>query len=70
MSLHINRFVDRIKAADARQQRELTMTMSDAKDLHADITKLLLALQNLHEQTTAAASANPTVTLEMNGGSF
>ena len=70
MSLHINRFIDRIKAADARQQRDFTMSMSDAKDLHADITKILLALQTLHEQTTAAASTNPTVDLEVNGGTF
>lgn len=69
MSLHINRFIDRIKAADARQQRDLTMSMSDAKDLHADITKLLLALQALHEQGSAASS-NPTVELEVTGGSF
>jgi hypothetical protein len=70
MSLHINRFIDRIKAADARQQRDFTMSMSDAKDLHADITKILLALQTLYEQNTAAASTNPTVDLEVNGGTF
>lgn len=69
MSLHINRFIDRIKAADARQQRDLTMSMSDAKDLHADITKLLLALHTLHEQGTAT-TANPTIELEVTGGSF
>jgi hypothetical protein len=70
MSLHINRFIDRIKAADARQQRDFNMSMADAKDLHADITKLLLALHTLHEQTAAAASTNPTVDLEVNGGTF
>ena len=70
MSLHINRFIDRIKAADARQQSDLTMSMSDAKDLHADITKLLLALQVLHEQGTATATNNPTVELEVTGGAF
>jgi hypothetical protein len=70
MSLHINRFIDRIKAADARQQRDFTMSMSDAKDLHADITKLLLALQVLHEQGTATATNNPTVELEVTGGAF
>jgi len=69
MSLHINRFIDRIKAADARQQRDFNMSMADAKDLHADITKLLLALQNLHEQT-AATPATPAVTVQMDGGSF
>jgi hypothetical protein len=70
MSLHINRFIDRIKAADARQQRDLTMSMSDAKDLHADITKLLLALQVLHEQGTSTATNNPTIELEVTGGAF
>lgn len=69
MSLHINRFVDRIKAADSRHQRDFTMSMSDAKDLHADITKLLLALQTLHEQGTAP-STNPTIELEVTGGTF
>jgi hypothetical protein len=70
MSLHINRFVDRIKAADARQQRDFTMSMSDAKDLHADITKLLLALQTLHEQGTSTATNNPAIDLEVTGGTF
>jgi hypothetical protein len=46
------------------------MSMSDAKDLHADITKLLLALQVLHEQGTATATNNPTVELEVTGGAF
>jgi hypothetical protein len=46
------------------------MSMSDAKDLHADITKLLLALQTLHEQSTAVAASNPTVELEVAGGTF
>jgi hypothetical protein len=69
MSLHINRFVDRIKAADARHQRDFTMSMADAKDLHADITKLLLALQTLHEQGTATTQ-NPTMELEVTGGTF
>ena len=71
MSLHINRFVDRVKAADARSQRDFTMSMTDAKDLHADITKLLLALQVLHEQQINSAAATPaTGEVEIAGGSF
>jgi hypothetical protein len=66
MSLHINRFIDRVKAADARAQRDLTMSLSDAKDLHADITKLLLALHVLHEQPEEIKP----VKLELDGGSF
>ena len=48
MSLHINRFIDSIKAAESRGQKDFTMTMRDAKDLHADITKLLMTLAAMH----------------------
>ena len=68
MSLHINRFIDRIKAADARNQRDFTMSMGDAKDLHADITKLLLALQILQEHRQAESV--PNTSIEVDGGSF
>jgi hypothetical protein len=71
MSLHINRFVDRVKAGDARNQRDFTMSMADAKDLHADITKLLLALQILNEQKINSVSVTPaTEAVEITGGSF
>lgn len=65
MSLHINRFVDAIKAAESRGQRELMITLRDAKDLHADITKLLLTLEAMRKQPK-----NEAVTLEISGGQF
>ena len=49
MSLHINRFVDSIKAHESRGQKDFTMPLKDAKDLHADITKLLLVLEQLRQ---------------------
>lgn len=66
MSLHINRFVDRLKALEMRGTREFTMPMQDAKDLHADITKLLLQLHELHEQHPQ----QEVVQIEVTGGSF
>ena len=68
MSLHINRFVDAIKAAESRGQRDLTMNLRDAKDLHGDITKLLLTLEDLRGQTIQAREE--TITVELSGGSF
>jgi hypothetical protein len=65
MSLHINRFVDSIKAHESRGQRDFTMTMREAKDLHSDITKLLLTLETLHTHPK-----QETITVELNGGSF
>jgi len=65
MSLHINRFVDSIKAHESRGQRDFVMTMREAKDLHSDITKLLLTLETLHTQPK-----QETITVELSGGSF
>ena len=67
MSLHINRFIDNIKAAESRAQKDFVMPMREAKDLHADITKLLLALDLLRSQQVAQ---NEVVKVEITGGSF
>lgn len=67
MSLHINRFVDLVKATEARGQRDLTMSIRDAKDLHSDITKLLLALENARSRLE---SSNEPIEVIMDGGGF
>ena len=66
MSLHINRFIDAVKAAESRNQKDFIMPMREAKDLHADITKLLLALELLRSQQAAPE----VIQLEITGGSF
>jgi len=68
MSLHINRFVDSIKAHESRNQRDFIMSLRDAKDLHSDITKLLLTLEVLHTQSSV--SKTEAITVELSGGSF
>ena len=65
--LHINRFVDNLKAHEARGQRDFSMPMRDAKDLHADITKLLLQLNSMHE---LLQQSNSVIEVEVTGGSF
>lgn len=67
MTIHINRFIDSITAHEARGQRDFSMSMRDAKNLHADITKLLLSLDALRAQQTA--SSQP-VEVRVTGGSF
>jgi len=67
MSLHINRFIDSIKAAESRGQKDLVIPMRDAKDLHGDITKLLLALEQLHKKQ---AATNEPIEVILSGGSF
>ena len=67
MSLHINRFIDLIKAQESRGGRDVTLSLRDAKDLHADITKLLLVLEKLHEDQS---KNNEVVKVELTGGTF
>ena len=69
MSLHINRFIDSVKAHEARAQRDFIMSIRDAKDLHADITKLLLVITALQTQLLDAQK-QPTFTVEVAGKDF
>jgi hypothetical protein len=68
MSLHINRFLDKIRAAESRQQREVSMTVIEARDLHTDITKLLMVIEELRSKPTDTKPEIVTVT--MDGGTF
>lgn len=68
MSLHINRFIDSIKAHEARGQRDFTMSLRDAKDLHSDITKLLTTLESMRNLQNK--EKEETITVEMSGGTF
>jgi hypothetical protein len=71
MSLHINRFIDNIKAHEARGQKDFIMPIRDAKDLHGDITKLLLAMDQLRGQVANQSSQkDEVVQVEITGGSF
>lgn len=69
MSLHINRFIDLIKAQESRGGRDISMSLRDAKDLHADITKLLLVLESFRSQDTAAPR-DEVIKVELTGGTF
>ena len=69
MSLHINRFIDRVQGQDARGSRDLVMTMTEAKDLLADITRLLLDLETVRSAAVNTRS-DETITIKMDGGSF
>lgn len=69
MTIHLQKFVDRVRGYEARGARDFVMTMTEAKDLHADITRLLLQLQNLQEQTTKTNN-NEVIQMEIGGGKF
>jgi hypothetical protein len=69
MTIHLTKFVDRVAGHEARGARDFVMSMSDAKNMHADITRLLLELHDLREQTIRAQE-EAIVEVKIAGGSF
>jgi hypothetical protein len=67
--MHIQKFVDRVRGHEARGARDFVMTMNEAKDLHADITRLLISLQTLQELATKTNNSE-VVQVEIGGGQF
>lgn len=66
MSIHINRFIDNVKAHESRGAKDFVIPMRDAKDLHADITKLLLVVTQLQQDS----QKEQVITVELSGKSF
>jgi len=66
MSLHINRFIDRVRSAEHRGQRDFVMSMSEARDLQADLAKLLLALHTAAQPSPVDSTSQ----IEIDGGQF
>ena len=70
MSIYLQKYVDRVRGLEARGAKDFTMSMADAKDLHADITRLLIDLQNLREHRMLKDTDDEIITVKMDGGSF
>ena len=71
--IHLQKFIDRVQGFESRGQRDFTMSMTDAKAMHADLTRLLLNMQKMREllENQASQSSDDSgVTVEMTGGSF
>ena len=67
--IHINNFIYKIKALESQNSKQFMMTMREAKDLHADITKLLLAIQTLQTKKTDIPD-NSVIQVELRGDNW
>jgi len=65
--LYIKRFIDRLQSFESRGVKDFTCPIQDAKNLHADITKLLIDLEQSKNQPP---TQEQTITVQMEGGSF
>lgn len=65
--IHISKFIDRIKSFESRGIKDFTMPLQDAKDLHSDITKLLLQLQ---QNTGTQSNPDDVIEIEIKAPGF
>jgi len=64
--IHINNFIDKIKFFEARNSKDFVISLAEAKNLHSDITKLLIALHEIEKTPPVNVSNNN----EMSGGNW
>jgi hypothetical protein len=65
--LYIKRFIDRLQSFESRGNKDFSCPIQDAKNLHADITKLLLDLEQARDQQPAQEEV---IKVQVEGGSF
>ena len=69
MSIHLQRFIERLQGFEARGAKDFIMPLSDAKGMHADLTRLLLDLTTLKEAVLTARD-DEVISVNVEGGSF
>ena len=69
MSIHLQKFIERVRGNDARGGKDFVMPMKDAKGMAADLTELLLELRSLKE-AALTDRADEVIEVKMSGGKF
>lgn len=64
--LYIRRFIDRLQQCELKGQKDFICPIADAKNLHNDITRLLLDLEAVKNKT----QSDELVQIELGGGDF
>ena len=67
--IHLQKFIDRVQGADARGLRDISISVTDAKAMHAEITRLLLDLENL-KRSAVQQPKDEVIQVAVSGGSF
>lgn len=64
--LYIRKFIDRLQQCELKGQKDFSCPIADAKNLHNDITKLLLDLEAVKQ----SSQTQEVVQVELGGGDF
>jgi hypothetical protein len=67
LSIHVRMFNDRVRIMNQTQKKELTITASEARNLHADIFALLTHIAEISGNN---ADKEDITVIAMDGGGF
>jgi len=69
LSIHLQKFIERVRANDAKGGKDFVMPMKDAKGMAADLTELLLELRTF-QTANLAEQRNQVLEIKIDGGKF
>jgi hypothetical protein len=69
LSIHLQKFIERVRGNDVRGGKDFVMPMKDAKGMAADLTELLLELRTLKE-AALQPQKEEVIEIKMSGGKF
>lgn len=67
--MHLQKFIDRVQSTEARGLKDVSFTITEARAMHAELTRILLELQSVRKQATQSPSEE-VVQISVNGGTF
>jgi hypothetical protein len=69
VSIHLQKFIERVRANDAKGGKDFVMPMKDAKGMAADLTELLLELRAF-QTASLKEQQNQVLEIKIDGGKF
>ncbi len=70
MTMHINRFLDKMAVIESKQNKDVVLPIADARGLRDDITRLLSELFELTQQQKNTDTSGDITQVEIKGGTF
>jgi len=67
--IHLQRFIDRVQGTEARGLKDVSIPLSDAKAMAAELTRILLDMQTLRERAVNQTQEE-VIKVTMDGGTF
>lgn len=66
--IHIKKFLSKMSLIESRQNKDVILSITDARGLRDELTQLLADLHELNRQNNSQNST--PIQVEINGGSF